>query len=285
MTQPKDANPTWVPRDEPAAAVHPHMTDDVARVYEATANRITGQIAAAALDRAGNIGPGVRVLDIAAGAGSLSVPAALRGAELLAVDNAPGMVNLLLERLSPFATSTAQLMDGQALALDDASFDATFSMIGASIFPDWRRGLAEQVRVTRSNGVVSVATWRTLPGGGPFLVMGQAMRKLFPDMTPPAPPEGFVALAEPGQLRKALEEVGAVEVSIEEIEVVWEGRAGRAYVDDLRQLHGYMGAFATLNAEVRERIEEAILEIVGEQAIGDRIILRSVATLATASTR
>ncbi|WP_454851729.1 class I SAM-dependent methyltransferase [Rhizobium binxianense] len=129
-----DAESTWIPRAGPTVE-HPHMTDDFARVYEMTANRNTGQIAAAALDRVGDIGWGKRVLDIAAGAGALSVPAALRGAAVLAVDNAPGMVNLLSKRLAPFPASGARLMDGQKLALEDEGFDATFSLIGASIFP------------------------------------------------------------------------------------------------------------------------------------------------------
>jgi hypothetical protein len=54
---------SWVPRPAPTTG-HPHMTDDFARVYEQTANRNTGQIAAAALDRVGDIGWGTRILDI-----------------------------------------------------------------------------------------------------------------------------------------------------------------------------------------------------------------------------
>ncbi|MBY5865352.1 hypothetical protein HFN58_11120 [Rhizobium leguminosarum] len=86
------------------------------------------------------------------------------------------------------------------LALEDEGFDATFSLIGASIFPDWRRGLAEQVRVTRTGGKACVATWRKLPGGGPFLVMAEALRAVYPNMAPPAPPEGFTTLADPDRL-------------------------------------------------------------------------------------
>ncbi|WGF88176.1 class I SAM-dependent methyltransferase [Marinivivus vitaminiproducens] len=256
------------------------MTDDFARVYETTANRNTGQIAAAALDRVGDVRWGTRVLDIAAGAGALSVPAALAGAAVLAVDNAPGMVNLLSKRLAPFPASGARLMDGQDLALDDGSFDATFSLIGASLFPDWRRGLAEQVRVTRTGGKACVATWRTLPGGGPFLVMAQALRAIYPDMAPPAPPEGFLALADPDRLRAELEEAGLSAIEVEEIEVVWEGPAGPAYLDDLRELHGYMGAYAALDDDGRRRVDEAILAVVDRIATDNRVVLRSTAVLA-----
>jgi hypothetical protein len=47
------------------------MGDDFAAVYEATARRITGPVSNTALDIVG-VGPGTRILDIAAGAGALS---------------------------------------------------------------------------------------------------------------------------------------------------------------------------------------------------------------------
>lgn len=59
-----------------AAADSPHMSEAFARVYEHAAHRITGPVSVAALQRVGGAGDGARVLDIAAGAGALSVPAA-----------------------------------------------------------------------------------------------------------------------------------------------------------------------------------------------------------------
>lgn len=274
-----DTKPTWLPQSGPAAT-HPHMTDDFARVYELTANRNTGQVAAAALDRVGNVQWGTRVLDIAAGAGALSLPAVLRGASVLAVDHAPGMVNLLTRQFAPFPSSKAELMDGQQLDLEEGSFDATFSLFGASIFPDWRKGLAEQARVTRSGGKACVATWRRPPGGGPFLVMAEALRAVFPDMRPPAPPEGFIALAEPDRLAREMSEAGLSSVQVEEIETIWEGPAGQPYLDELRELHGYMGAYAALAEDQRRRVDDAILTVIEKRATGGRIVLSSTAVLA-----
>lgn len=275
---------SWIPQTQPAD-VHPHMTDDFARVYEMTANRNTGQVAAAALERVGGIRWGMCVLDIAAGAGALSVPAALRGASVLAIDNAPGMVNLLAKRLAPFPSSAASLMDGQQLALEDGTFDATFSLFGASIFPDWKRGLSEQARVTRSGGKACVATWRRPPGGGPFLVMAQALRSVFPDMRPPAPPQGFLALAEPDQLAREMAEVGLSGVDVEEIETVWEGPAGQAYLKDVGELHRYMGAYAMLDDDQRRRVDDAILKVIEEKTNGHRVMLSSTVVLAVGTKR
>src|SRR6516162_7051673 len=65
--------------DPMSRANNPQMGDDFAAVYEATAHRITGPVSNTALDIVG-VGPGTRILDIAAGAGALSGPAAERGA-------------------------------------------------------------------------------------------------------------------------------------------------------------------------------------------------------------
>lgn len=280
MTKSNSADTTsWIPQSK-SSSDHPHMTDEFARAYEMTANRNTGQIAAIALDRVGDVRWGTRVLDIAAGAGALSVPAALRGASVLAVDHAPGMVKLLTKRLEPFPSSEARLMDGQNLALEDESFDATFSLLGASIFPDWRRGLAEQSRVTRPGGKVCVATWRTPPGGGPFMIMMQALRSVFPQSRPPAAPEGFLALSDPNRLANEMKQANMSSVDVEEFETVWEGPSGHAYLEALKDFHGYIGVYAQLGDDQRRSVDAAILDIVDGLASDTKVILRATAVLA-----
>ena len=91
------------------------ISDHFAAVYEATAHRITGLVSNTALDLVG-VGPGTRILDIAAGAGALSGPAAERGATVLATDFAPGMVWRLAERLRPFRRCEARQMNGMTFA-------------------------------------------------------------------------------------------------------------------------------------------------------------------------
>lgn len=73
----------------------------------------------------------------------------------------------------------AKVMHGQALALDDGSFDAVLSISGVIMFPDWRKGLSEVARVTRPGGYGVVATWQNR-GAATFLLLGQIRRKLFP---------------------------------------------------------------------------------------------------------
>lgn len=98
-----------------------HWTS-VAADYERWAEPFTSQSARAALELAGGVADGERVLDVAAGTGALSTPAAAAGAHVLATDFSSGMVARLHDRLSPFDGSEARAMDGQALALDDGAF-------------------------------------------------------------------------------------------------------------------------------------------------------------------
>lgn len=273
-------NKTWLP-SAPGAGANPHLGDRFAEVYELTANRITGPVAVHALRLAGNIDAGTRVLDIGAGAGALAIPAAFGGATVLAVDIATGMVNLLRDRFKPFPDAQSAVMDGQALAIADGSFDLACSIFGVSLFNDWRRGLHEQVRVLRAGGKAVIATWKVPPGGGPFLVMGKALRSVFPDRLPPAPPEGFVVLSDAARLVTELEAAGLVDVRVEEVQAVWQGAAGPAYLEELHDLHRFMPPYAALDQQARRDVDQAILRIIQDYEVAGRTRMVTPVLIAT----
>lgn len=270
---------SWLP-PAAAAAPNPHMSRAFAQAYEQAASRITAPVSVAALGRITAVGSGTRLLDIGAGSGALSIPAAHAGAKVVAIDIAPGMVELLNERLLPFPNARAQVMDGQALDFADASFDAAVSIFGVSLFPDWRLALSEQVRVLKPGGEAVLATWRRPPGGGPFVILAEALATLFPDRPPPAPPPGFLALAEPEALASAFTGAGLVDVEVEEIAATWEGPAGAAYLEELRDFHAFVAPYALLDDDGKRRLDQAILAAVDRRASDDRIVLETTVTLA-----
>lgn len=234
------------------------MGDDFARVYENTAHRITVPVALAALDLVGPIGGERRILNIAAGAGALSLPAAERGDSVTSIDIAPGMVRRLKEKLAVFAGSSVREMDGQALNLPDESFDATFSVFGTFLFTDWLAGLREQARVTKVGGSGCVVTWHRPPGGGPFQILAAALSSVFSDRPLPPAPEGFLALSDPDRLTAEMERAGFNNVVVTKIEGVWEGPVGDDYLRQVGELNQYIPAYAALNAETRDRVDEAM---------------------------
>ena len=117
---------------------NPDHWDVAATHYEKTAHPFTARFAEDALARVA-LTPESRVLDVAAGTGALALAAARTGAQILATDFAPGMVGRIAAQGLP--NVEARVMDGQALDLPDAGFDAVFSIFGVIMFPDWRKGL------------------------------------------------------------------------------------------------------------------------------------------------
>ena len=99
------------------------------------------------LRRAG-LRSGMRFLDVAAGSGALAIPAARRGARVLAIDQSPVMLDLLRQRARTEGLDIeTRVMDGHALALDADSFDMAGSQFGVMLFPDMPRGIREMARV------------------------------------------------------------------------------------------------------------------------------------------
>ena len=87
------------------------------------------------LGRAG-LRPGERLLDVAAGTGALGLPAARFGAQVLATDIAPAMIERLeaRARAEGLTNIEARVMDGHALELEDDTFDVSASQLGVSLF-------------------------------------------------------------------------------------------------------------------------------------------------------
>ena len=258
---------------------------DLAADYEALAEPFTRQYARAAIAMVDGIGPGTRVLDVAAGTGALSVLAAEAGARALATDLSPGMVARLSERLAAFPGCAARVMDGQALDTPDGAFDAAFSIFGVMLFPDWRRGMRELARATRAGGHGCIAVWRGSAGAGPMILLLDAMRSAFPDKDPPAPPEGMVALNPPGALEGAMEAAGfdGVEVRIVEGEWTWPS------ADDLsgaaERLFRFAPSYTALDRSERDRLRPALREAAERYAAGGVIRVSSTALVSVGRRR
>lgn len=158
---------------------------------------------------------GAAVLDIAAGTGALALTAARAGAEVLATDFSTGMVDAVLSHRLP--NLKAKVMDGQALDLPDAAFDAAFSMFGIMLFANWRKGLSEMARVVRSGGIGSVGSWKEPAGAAANLLLAERLSLLFPDIVNPMTIDGMNEFRHPDRFVAAMMAAGFREVSIVEV--------------------------------------------------------------------
>jgi ubiquinone/menaquinone biosynthesis C-methylase UbiE len=127
--------------------------DKFASGYDEAITPFSMRIAEDAL-RQVDIRPGMRFLDVAAGGGALSIPAARLGAQVLATDFSAAMVGRLKARAREEGLSNleSRVMDGHGLELEDNTFDISGSQFGIMLFPDRPRALGELARVTKPGG-------------------------------------------------------------------------------------------------------------------------------------
>ncbi|MFJ5487520.1 class I SAM-dependent methyltransferase [Hansschlegelia beijingensis] len=235
--------------------------DKAALTYERNAHPFTTRYARAALARV-PLTSRRRILDVAAGTGGLALAAAESGAQVLATDFSPGMVARIAAAQAP--NVEARVMDGQALDLPDASFDAVFSIFGVIMFPDWRAGLSEMARVTRPGGYGVVATW---PEGGAatFLLLGQVRRTLFPKREGMTMPDGVRALSDPGDFAREMTRAGYRDPHIEPITFDYE--VDMAALREPDALFGMSPDWTSLTASEKAAVIEEVLRMAQGQSI------------------
>ena len=170
------------------------------------------------LDQA-RIGTGSQVLDLAAGAGGQTLAAARRGwpsGSVLATDISPEILAFAADaaRAAKLANVDVREMDGEALDLDDASFDAVISRVGLIYFPNQQGALREIHRVLRPGGRVSAIVYSTPDRNGFFSIPVGIIRRIAGLPAPAPGMPGPFSLGPPGVLRAALTEAGFEDVDV-----------------------------------------------------------------------
>ncbi len=130
---------------------------------------------------------GQRVLDVAAGSGNASIPAAERGARVTAADLTPELLDAGRKIAAERGVDVEWVeADAEALPYPDESFDVVLSCLGAMFAPHHQVAADELVRVCRPGGTIGMINW-TPEGfiGNLFKVMGPYAPPLPPGASPP----------------------------------------------------------------------------------------------------
>lgn len=165
-----------------------------------------------------SIGPGSRVLDVAAGAGEQTMAAARRvGAKghVLATDLSAGILDFAAALASEQAHTqvATQVLDGEALdTLEEGSFDAVVSRVGMIYFPDQQKALAGMKHALRDGGKVAAMVYSTAENNGFFSLPVSIIRRRA-KLGPPLPGQpGPFSLGGEGVLAAAIELAGFKDV-------------------------------------------------------------------------
>jgi SAM-dependent methyltransferase len=128
------------------------------------------------------IGSGMRVLDVAAGTGNASIPAAKTGADVTASDLTPELFDAGRRRAEAEGVTLEWVeADAEHLPFEDESYDVVMSSIGAMFAPHHQDVADELVRVCRPGGTIGMLNWT--PEG-----MIGALFKTMGPFAPPPPP-------------------------------------------------------------------------------------------------
>ncbi|MCZ0726739.1 class I SAM-dependent methyltransferase [Mycolicibacterium iranicum] len=128
------------------------------------------------------IKPGDRVLDVAAGTGNASIPAAVAGAVVTASDLTPELFAAGRRIAAEYGVGLEWVeADAEALPFADGSFDVVMSCVGAMFAPHHQVTADELLRVVRPGGTIGLINWT--PEG----FIGRLFATMKPFVPPPPP--------------------------------------------------------------------------------------------------
>jgi ubiquinone/menaquinone biosynthesis C-methylase UbiE len=229
----------------------------------------TLQIVGETLCEAVDVAAGERVLDVAAGNGNAALAAARRGADVVATDYVPA----LLERAQARAASDGVMIetrdaDAEALPFDNAAFDVVLSTFGVMFTPNPEQAAAELLRVTRSGGRIGLANWT------PDSFVGQ-MFKIVGRYVPP--PAGVRSPLEWGSEERLTDLFGknVASLAVQRRHFVFRYRSAQDWLDAFRDYYGpTLKAFAALDVQAQAAFESDLLALANEHNTGGANTLR-----------
>lgn len=191
--------------------------DRVAHLYDATWAPLTTQLVEPLLDAAA-VGEGQRVLDLACGPGYVAAAAALRGAEVVALDISAAMVEEARRRHPKLDVrqSAAERID-----FPDESFDRVLMSFGILHVADPPAVLREARRLLRPGGRFAFTVWAAPDASpGAWLIDTAITAHALPVDDLPRGPDSYF-LADPQRIRAAFAAAGFTDSEVTLAAAYW----------------------------------------------------------------
>jgi ubiquinone/menaquinone biosynthesis C-methylase UbiE len=252
--------------------------DDHVAVYEAVFEPLTNAFARRALEYL-DLHAGDRLIDVGAGSGGADLIAAENGVHVLAIDASGKMVARLRQRAAMrpvVGRIDAKVMDGTALALPDASFDAALSVFGVILFPDEGLGMREIARVLKPRGRAAVVTWTATER----YELVARLQGAIAEVRGPQPPPKFLPaqlrFREEAAFRSLLTEAGLAVQDIARLEERWRLPSARWLADHIAFAPGMSAMVSGLGADRVPVFEAFVSALERDQGKGE-VALTAVA--------
>jgi len=189
---------------------------------------------------AARIGPGMRVLDVAAGAGDQTIDIARRvgpAGAVLATDVAPAMVALAEANLrrAKLHWAEARIADAEALDLDGAGFDAAICRLGLMFCQRPLVALRGMLGALAPGGRFAALVF-SHPEANPCIAITTriARRHAGLPVDQPPPPGSLLSLGRPGLMADVLAEAGFGDVTVQALAAPLRVPGCTEYLDFVR---------------------------------------------------
>jgi SAM-dependent methyltransferase len=164
------------------------------------------------------VGPGHRVLDVAAGAGDQTLQAAERvgpTGHVLATDISANILAFAEQnaRQAGHRNIETNVLDGENLDVPEGSFDAVISRVGLIYIPDQQKALAGMKRALKPGGRVAAIVYSTAENNKFFSIPVSVIRRRANLPPPLLGQPGPFSLGGPGVLEDALRKAGFRDVA------------------------------------------------------------------------
>ncbi|MBV9204737.1 MAG: class I SAM-dependent methyltransferase [Actinobacteria bacterium] len=217
------------------------------------------------VERAG-VKPGSQVLDVAAGTGNASIPAARAGAHVIATDLTPELFGAGRHRALEAGVDIEWITaDAEDLPFYNERFDYVLSSLGVQFVPRHEIVARELVRVCRPGGTIALGNWAADGYIGRFwTIMGPYL---------PAPPSYASPPAGWGRVEH-IEELFAdfpVQLSFERRTLYFQADSPAVFIDFLADSYGpLLGARTKLSGNGRwEPLRDELIALSSEMNAAD----------------